>query len=785
MMWYRSAGKDYFETLPIGNGRIGALVFGDVVSEKITLNEDTLWSGYYKDTINYEAYNNLEKVRNLIFEGENLEAQSIIEEKMLSCWSQSYMPLGELLLNFENDSDYVDYKRELKLEEGTVNITYKIDDVIYERKIFISYPDDVMVINLSCNKKRMLNFSMTMDSKIKHTIKCIDRNVIMSGKCPTHVEPNYIVDAKEPIVYEDNGEGLEFLAFASIIPNGDADILLNEGKLIVKNADNCTIIFSSANNYKSEKYYIECEDKVNKASAKSFKELLDNHIEDFKSIFNRVNFKLGEHPNLPTDERIKNFIQGKKDNALISLFFQYGRYLLISSSRQGVPANLQGIWSWEMRPAWSANWTININTQMNYWLSEVCNLPECSKVLIEWINSLIPSGEKTARIHYNCRGYCMHHNVDNWGITTPVSDNAQWAFWPMAGVWLCQHVFDHYLYSLDKDYLKKVALPIIKGSVLFCLDWLVEDEKGFFVTNPSISPENPFFDINGNRANVTYGSCIDMSLIREIFSNYLNLCNILHIKDDIYTEIEEKYEKLLPYLITKDGRLCEWSYDYIEAEPGHRHLSNLYGIYPSNILDNDIIRKAAKKSFEKRLEDGGAQVGWSMAWTVALAARFKDKEIATRFVKKIIKEVISPNLFNIYFAQNVKNTGNDSHTNAVNYSPKGWFQIDGNLGGTAAIAELLLQSHEGYIDLLPCLPNDWDNGVIEGLRARGDIEVNMSWENGELLWANIKTGDRFNEEEPLMIRYNDNIKEIKCKKNQTIKLISVLNIEGGFNYDIA
>lgn len=784
-MWYRSPAKEYFETLPIGNGRIGALVFGDVVSEKISLNEDTLWSGYYKDTINYNAYDNLEMVRNLIFEGENLKAQNIIEDKMLSCWSQSYMPLGELLFNFEDTEKYEDYRRELILEEGVIKISYRIKDVIYNRKIFISYPDDVMVIALSCNKRGMLNFDMTIDSQLTHKSVCIENNVIMTGKCPDHVEPNYILDAKEDIVYNENGNGLEFLAYARVIANKEADIVSTNAKIVVKNADNCTIIFSSANNFKSKKFRDECEEKVNKASLKTFMELIDIHVKDFRTIFNRVDFRLGEHSNLPTDTRIENFIQGKKDNALISLFFQYGRYLLISSSRQGVPANLQGIWSWEMRPAWSANWTVNINTQMNYWLAEVCNLPECSEVLIKWINSLIPSGEKTARIHYNCRGYCMHHNIDIWGMTTPASDNAQWAFWPIAGAWLCQHVYEHYLYTLDKEYLKDIAMPIIQGSVLFCLDWLVEDKNGFLVTNPSISPENPFFDENNDRVNVTYGSCIDMSLIREIFSNYLSLCRTLEIKDEICIEIEEKYKRILPYLITEDGLLCEWSNDFAEAEPGHRHLSNLYGIYPSNILDNDIVRDAARKSFDKRLKDGGGHVGWSMSWTVALAARFNDKEIATEFVNKILKEVTSNNLFNKYFAQNVKNTGDDSHTNAVNYSQNGWFQIDGNLGGTAAIAEMLLQSHEGYIKMLPCLPDEWDSGVITGLRARGDIEIDMSWKNGILQWANIRTGERFNEETPIIIHYNDNIIKLVCKKNNSIKYKYLPSTEGSIVYDIA
>lgn len=773
MLWYNTCAESPLEALPLGNGKLGALLFGGVNDELVMLNEDTLWSGYPKDTLNREARAHLDRVRDMIFAGHNREAQDLIEKGMQGCWTQSYMPMANLRLHGAHDTqegmEGLDYRRSLDLETATARVTYSVDGVRYTRTGFLSAPDGVLVLRMEADKAGRLDLTVSLDSQLLYETQIRDGDIRLFGRCPDAAAPNYVLDEADPVVYDTPGRGMRFEVRVRVLPEGGSLRRTEEG-LRLEGADACLLLLTAANSFDTPAYAERVRTVLDKAAVRPYAQLLRRHQEDFAAQFRRVEFYLGEAPALSTAERIRQAQEGKPDAALAADYYQFGRYLLLSSCRDGQPANLQGIWSWEVRPPWSANWTTNINTPMNYWAAEPTNLSACHQTLFSWLAGLVSSGTRTARTHYGARGYCIHHNVDLWAMTTPANGNAVWAFWPMAGVWFCHHLYEHYQYTNDRDFLRETAVPLMRGSVLFCLDWLIPDGQGRYVTNPSTSPECSFFDENGAVTGVSCASAMDMTLIRELFGNYLEACDVLGLEDVLCADIRDRLKNLIPYTIREDGRLCEWSREHTEAEPGHRHLSHLYGIYPGSLFFEDsTLYEAAEKAFRGRLVEENGYVGWSLVWRLAIAARFRDKELAQSLLDDLLGKVTAPNLFDIYRPGGVKTVIEDAHT-AVSREEPSWFQIDANLGAPGAMTELLLQCHRGWVEFLPCLPVSWSTGYIRGLRARGDVEIDLYWQDGRLTEAHVRAGGRFDEEKPLQLVYNGSTCMLPCKRGEHYRI---------------
>lgn len=749
-LWYRQPAKEWVEALPIGNGRLGAMIFGDVFNERIQFNEDTLWTGMpITEEMGSLAY--LEKARKLIFSGEYLEAQKIINENLLGPWNQSYAPMGNLYIDFEEEGKVEEYIRELDLNQGCVRISYKIEDAEYKREIFVSKPDEAIVIKLFCNKK--MSFNIRFDSLLKYSVDSYnDETLSMNGKAPIYALPSY-EDGENPIVYDKAGrKGMNF----KVLVNAKSDkgnIKIKNGILSVCDSNEVVlklIAYTSFNGFDKEagtegkNVNKLCEENLKRIRNKSFDTLKNNHINEYELLFKRVDFSLGDsfYRKMPTDERVKRFKNDKEDLSLIALYFQYGRYLLISSSRGNCqPANLQGIWNEDLRPAWSSNYTTNINLEMNYWPAEVCNLSECHNPLFKMLDEVAQNGKRTAKVRYGCSGWTANHNIDLWRQTAPAGGSCEWAYWPMAASWLCSHIWEHYQFTQDKYFLKK-NYYLMKGAAEFLIDWLIEDKDGYLVTCPSISPENNFLTKEGKKCSPSIASTMDMSIVRNLFTNCIKAEEILNNNKDFRIKLESMLEKLYPYKVGKEGQLQEWFADFEEFEPGHRHLSHLFSLYPGNEVteeSNKEIFEAMKVSLERRLSNGGGHTGWSCAWVICLYARMKNKEMVEKYINVLIEKLTFINLFNI--------------------CPP--FQIDGNFGGTAAVAEALLQSHKGYIELLPALPPKWTQGKIQGLKARGNFEVSIKWSNSKLEIAEIKA----NCDSKCRIKYDELNIEIKDIKN--------------------
>lgn len=728
-LWYRQPAAEWNDALPLGNGRLGAMVFGGTVDETVQLNEESLWSAEYIDRNNRDALKYRDEVRRLLAEGKIAEAERLTRYSMTGTPRNEcvYQTLGSLKIETPHRK-VKHYRRELDLDRAAVTVRYEWNGISFCRELFVSAPKNVLVVRFTAARPGSVSFS----------------SILLREGSLDYLTPSRTADPNAAVMT--GGTGIRFCAAQKVSVSGGSVRKIGD-YLVVENADEALLYVSAVTSFRSQRFREEAEELLERAFSVDYGELLAEHAADYRSYFGRMDLKLAydaRRDELPTDERLKRYAEDPSDNGLVTLYFDFGRYLLISCSRPGtLPANLQGIWNGELTPPWGSKYTVNINMEMNYWPAESCNLSDCHAPLFEHLRRMQAHGRETARVMYGARGFVAHHNTDVWGDTAPQDQWMPATYWVMSAAWLCTHIWNHYEYTEDGEFLRR-NYDLIRDACLFFVDYLVEDSKGRLIVSPTVSPENRYIHpATGEVAYISAGCAMDSQILRDLFTICIRSAGILDTDRELCGTLSLMLEKLPKTEIHSNGTIREWLEEYEEVEIGHRHVSHLYGLYPSSQISpftTPELAQVARKTLERRLSHGGGHTGWSRAWIVNLWARLLDGEKALLNVDQLLIRSTLPNLLD-------------------NHPP---FQIDGNFGGTAGIAEMLLQCVGGRIVLLPALPKRWADGSVRGIRAKGGLSLEMTWKDGRLTGLTLDSPG----EKQILLRYGEKDRPVRLVRGR-------------------